>query len=802
MKLRFIAGFGLAAVVVVAMSGGGPSRAQAPQPEATFDMARLARIANVVNEAIAATQTPGAVVMVGRGGQIAYKQAFGNRSTEPAVEPMTLDTIFDLASVTKVVATTTSVMMLVEEGRIRLTDRVAAYIPGFERYGKGEITVRHLLTHVSGLRPDLDMAMEFASYDEAIARAIEEIPTSAPGERLVYSDINFFLLGEIVHRVSGKTLDEFCRMRIFEPLGMHDTMFKPPATLVPRIAPTEKCTQYGWPCDQPGGAMLRGVVHDPTARRMLGVAGHAGLFSTAADLSIFCRMLLDGGRSGAVRILSPMTVAKMASPIPLPGGQARGLGWDMDSTYSSNRGELLPLGSFGHTGFTGTSLWIDPLTKTWVVFLSNRVHPDGKGDVTPLRARVATIVGSAIVNPPSDALRAVRLTGGDFGASGAAPATPPFTPVLNGIDVLKAENFKSLKGRRVGLVTNHTGVSIAGEATIDLLARAPGVTLVALFSPEHGIRGDADEKVDSTRDEKTGLPVYSLYGETTRPTAQTLEGIDTLVFDVMDVGVRFYTYETTMAYVMEEAAKAKIKMVVLDRVNPITGFRVEGPTLDKALLSMVGYFPMPVRHGMTMGELARLFNAENKIGADLTVVPVRNWRREQWFDETGVLWVNPSPNMRNLNEATLYPGICIIEGANVSVGRGTDTPFEHFGAPWMDGPKLAATLNARRLPGVRFYPTSFTPTSGQFKGERCSGVFIIVTDRSALEAVRLGVEAASAIYKQHPTAFEIDKILRLLGSATVLTRIKSGEDAARIAASWSADEGRWRLLRAKYLIYQ
>jgi uncharacterized protein YbbC (DUF1343 family)/CubicO group peptidase (beta-lactamase class C family) len=794
------------ALVLSAVVLAGPARlgAQAPArpPAPSLDAARLGRIADLVNEAVAAKETPGAVVVVGRGDQIVYRQAFGHRAIEPAVETMTIDTIFDLASLTKVVATTTAVMMLVEDGRIRLNDRVAAYIKGFERYGKGAVTVRHLMTHVSGLRPDLDMSLEFASYDEGIARAIDEVPTSAPGERFVYSDINFVLLGEIVHRVSGQTLDQFCRARIFEPLGMRDTMFKPPAGLLPRIAPTEKCTQYGWPCDQPGGAILRGVVHDPTARRMQGVAGHAGLFSTAADLGVFCRMLLGGGRVGAVRILSPLDVAKMTSPIALAGGQVRGLGWDIDSSYSSNRGELLPLGSFGHTGWTGTSLWIDPLTRTWIVFLSNRVHPDGKGDVTPLRARVATIVGSAIVNPPSDALRATRLTGGDFGASGPAPAPPPFTPVLNGIDVLKAENFKSLQGRRVGLVTNHTGRALTGEPTIDLLAKAPGVKLVALFSPEHGIRGDVDEKVDSTRDEKTGLPVYSLYGEITRPTAQMLEAIDTLVFDIMDVGVRFYTYETTMAYVMEEAAKRNIKMVVLDRVNPITGFGVEGPTLEKTLLGFVGYFPMPVRHGMTMGELAKLFNAENKIGADLTVVPVRNWRREQWFDETGVPWVNPSPNMRNLTEATLYPGICIIEAANVSVGRGTDTPFEHFGAPWMDGTKLAAALNARRLPGIRFYPTSFTPTSSQFKGERCSGVFMIVTDRSALQAVRLGVEVASAIYQQHPTSFEIDKILRLLGSARVLERIKAGEDAARIAASWSADEGRWRLLRAKYLIYQ
>jgi uncharacterized protein YbbC (DUF1343 family)/CubicO group peptidase (beta-lactamase class C family) len=798
---RALVGFALAAAVVAGL-GGAHGRAQSIRSIAAFDAGRMARIADIVNDAIAAKQLPGAVVMVGRGDQIAYKQAFGSRSIEPAVEAMTLDTVFDLASLTKVVATTTAVMMLVEDGRVRLSDTVAAHIPGFERYGKGDITVRHLLTHVSGLRPDLDMSMEFASYDEAIARAIEEIPTSAPGERLVYSDINFFLLGEIVHRVSGTTLDEFCRTRIFEPLGMRDTMFKPPAALLPRIAPTEKCTLYGWPCDQPGGVILRGVVHDPTARRMLGVAGHAGLFSTASDLAIFCRMLLDGGRSGAVRILSPLTVAKMTSPLDLPGGQQRGLGWDMDSSYSSNRGELLPLGSFGHTGWTGTSLWIDPTTKTWIIILSNRVHPDGKGNATPLRARIATIVGSAIISPPADAVRNARQTGGDFGGSSAADKPAASDPALNGIDVLKAENFKRLQGRSVGLVTNHTGRALTGEATIDLLAKAPGVKLVALFSPEHGIRGEVDEAVASSKDEKTGLQVHSLYGETTRPTSQMLEGIDTLVFDIADVGVRFYTYETTMAYVMEEAAKRKIKMVVLDRVNPIDGFTIEGPTLDKSLLGMVGYFPMPVRHGMTLGELARLFNAENKIGADLEVVQVRNWKREQWFDETGVPWINPSPNMRNLNEATLYPGVCLIEYANVSVGRGTDSPFEHFGAPWMDGRRLAAALNARRIPGVRFYPTSFTPTASRFKGEPCSGVFMVVTDRKSLKAVRMGVEIASAIYKQHGNVFEIDKNLRLIGSPRVLERIKAGEDAAQIAASWSNDEGRWRLLRAKYLLYK
>ncbi len=797
----------VAAALLSACLAPGFAAAQAvvsPAAGAGLDAARLEGIASLVEEGIRAKQLPGAVVVVGRGDQVFYQKAFGHRALDPSLEPMTLDTIFDLASLTKVVATTTSVMMLLEEGKVRLNDRVAAYIPGFERYGKGDITIRHLMTHVSGLRPDLDMTLEFQSYDEAIARAIEEVPTSPPGERLVYSDINYFLLGEIVHRASGMTLDQFVRTRIFEPLAMHDTMFNPPASLVPRIAPTERCTPLGWPCDQPGAKPLRGVVHDPTARRMQGVAGHAGLFSTGADLAIFCRMLLAGGHYGPARILSPLTVAKMTSPVSLPGGQARGLGWDIDSAYSSNRGELLPLGSYGHTGWTGTSIWIDPITRVWVVFLSNRVHPDGKGDVTPLRAKVATLVGSSVIDPPLDAVRATRLTGGDFSGLAPSPARSAWKgPVLNGIDVLKADGFKLLKGRKVGLVTNHTGRSVEGESTIDLLAKAEGVKLVALFSPEHGIRGQADEDVASSRDQKTGLPIYSLFGETQRPTAKMLEGIDTLVYDIQDVGVRFYTYETTLAYVLEEAAKNKVRVVVLDRVNPIDGWTIQGPALDPTLLSYVGYFPaMPVRHGMTVGELTRLFNTENKIGADIGIVELKGWRREQWLDETGIPWVNPSPNMRTLNEAALYPGICLFEYSNVSVGRGTDTPFEQVGAPWVDGRRLAADLNGRRLPGVGFYPVSFTPTAGRFKGELCQGVFITVTDRAAMNAVRLGIEVAAALQKMGGATFDLDKSLKLIGSPAVVARIKSGDDPARIAASWSDDEARFRLLRSKYLLYR
>ena len=775
----------------------------ARQAAAGFDQARLDDIPPIVEQAISEKKLPGAVVLVGRGDRVVYQKAIGARAVEPAREAMTLDTIFDVASLTKVVATTTSVMKLIEDGRIRLADRVSAYVPGFERYNKANITVRQLMTHTSGLRPDVDLSDMWVGYDKAIELAIEEIPTAPPGERFVYSDINYFLLGDIVKRVSGLPLDRFAKQHIFDPLGMKDTGFTPPASLAPRIAPTEKCTPYGWPCEGPDMQMLRGVVHDPTARRMAGVAGHAGLFSTAADLSIYARMLLNGGRYNGVRILSPLAVAKMTSAASGPNEpNVRGLGWDIDSTFSANRGELLPLGSFGHTGFTGTSIWIDPLTRAFVVFMSNRVHPDGRGDVTPLRARVATIAASAITDPPAEAARARLMTGRDFGAPGPAPARTRALPVQTGLDVLRAQGFAPLSGKRVGLVTNHTGRARDGATAIDLLFAAKDVKLTALFSPEHGIRGILDATVPSAVDEKTRLPIHSLYGDTRRPAPAVLDGLDAIVIDLQDIGARFYTYMTTMAYVMEEAAKRTLPVYVLDRPNPINGWQIEGPALDRDAASFVGYFPaMPVRHGMTLGELARLFNAENKIGANLTVVPMKNYRRDDWYDDTALAWINPSPNMRNLNEAALYPGIGAIEGTNLSVGRGTDTPFEHVGAPWIDGVRLAETLNARGLPGIRFYPVRFTPASSKYAGQECQGVFMIVTDRVALRPVRVGLEIAAALARMHPADYQLDSAARLLGSRDTLTRVKAGDDPAAVAASWGAAESRWRLLRAKYLLY-
>lgn len=764
-----------------------------PAAASAVDPSRFDAIEPLIQKAITDKKLPGAVVLVGVGERTLYHNAIGQRAVVPSPEPMTPDTMFDLASLTKVVATTTSVMILIDEGRIGLNDRVAAFIPGFERYGKGSITIRHLLTHVSGLRPDVDLAESWSGSDTAIALAIEEVPTSVPGTRFVYSDINFFLLGDIVRRVSGELIDRFSHDRIFAPLGMTDTAFSPPESLKSRIAPTADLTP------------LRGVVHDPTARRMGGVAGHAGLFSTAADLATFCRMILGGGMHRGVRILSPLAVAKMTSRAT-PAGERnmRGLGWDIDSAFSSNRGELLPIGSFGHTGFTGTSLWLDPASGMFVVFLSNRVHPDGKGDVTQLRGRVATIAASALASAPS-VVRQSSFTGADFGPSGSLPvSTAAIPPALAGIDVLRADGFALLKGKRIGLVTNHTGRARDGATTIDLLhnsSTANGHTLVALFSPEHGIRGVLEASVPSTTDEKTGLRVHSLYGDTRRPTDAMLQGIDTLVIDLQDIGARFYTYMTTMAYAIEEAAKRKMSVIVLDRPNPIDGFHIEGPTLDTTGLGFTGYFPMPIRHGMTLGELAKLFNGENGIGADLTVVAMKNWRREEWFDATGLPWINPSPNMRNLLQATLYPGIGAIEGTNLSVGRGTDTPFEQLGAPWIDGVQLSDALNARRIPGVAFYPVRFTPASSKYANKECQGVFMIVTDRSALRPVRLGVEIAAMLHTLHGATFELEAAERLFGSKDNLARIRAGDDPAAIAASWAADEARWRLMRAKYLLY-
>lgn len=782
---------------------------------------RLGRMDQVIEASIEKKELPGAVVLVARHGRIAWRKAYGARAVDPQREIMTADTIFDLASLTKIVATATSIMILIEQGNLRLGDSVVQFIPEMKGGGRDAITIEQLLTHTAGFAPDFDLRERWTGYDEAIKRLYREPLRNQPGARFVYSDINYIALGEVVHRVSGQMLDEFARRNIFMPLGMRDTGFNPAAGLRPRIAPTEKrrgqmnyLGDSGENAGPQGEQWLRGQVHDPTSFRMSGVAGHAGLFSTADDLSIFCQMILNGGTYNGVRILSPMGVAMMTRARAIAdNGSARGLGWDVATSFSTNKGDLFPLGSFGHTGFTGTSMWIDPASDSFVIFLSNRVHPDGKGDVGPLRGRVASIVAGSVMDTTvtkareESAQAAAEILAGvarlnSNSARAAANETAADAQVLTGIDVLERDGFKQLAGLRIGLVTNQTGRDRAGRSTIDVLFKAPGVKLSALFSPEHGIRGLADEKVSDTKDEQTGLPIFSLYGESRRPKPEQLKDLDALVYDIQDVGVRFYTYITTLGYVMEEAGKAKLPVFVLDRPNPINGNDVEGPIADADKLSFTAYHTLPVRHGMTIGELAHLYNDERHLNADLRVIKMEGWRRAMWFDSTGLVWMNPSPNMRSLAEAALYPGVGLLETTNVSVGRGTDTPFEVVGAPWLDGQKLASHLNARRIPGVRFIPIRFTPRSSVFKNEECGGINLLITNRAQFQSVLTGIEIAVALHSLFPADWKIDSYARLLVNTDTLERLKRGDSAQELVRSWEPSLENFRRLRARSVLYQ
>jgi uncharacterized protein YbbC (DUF1343 family)/CubicO group peptidase (beta-lactamase class C family) len=782
-----------------------------------FDAGKTPLIKTAIENAISSGQMPGAVFHMERHGE-KVEFVLGDRSVKPAKATMTADTVFDAASLTKVIATTTAVMILFDEGKVKLDAPVRQYIPEFRGTDRDHITVKQLLTHVSGLRPSLPrdpskvgqparlpasnpsasqrLAPPYVwhGYDAGIKVACELPLESPPGTTFRYSDINFILLGEMVRRVSGQTLDVFCAGRIFKPLKMEHSTFNPPAAWLDRIAPTENDDE---------GNMLHGRVHDPAARNMGGVAGHAGLFTCMEDLSRFSRMILGEGELDDARLLKSETVKLMTRVQTPPTVSARrGLGWDMDSSYSRPRGFFpdrkledqppgFPLGSFGHTGFTGTSLWIDPFSKTFVIFLSSRLHPDGKGDVRELYSELGSLAAgsvrhfdfSKVVSSVSPRLKSDEVP-----------------TVLNGIDVLRRQHFAPLAGLKIGLITNHTGHDATRQPTIDLLASAPGVKLVALFSPEHGIRGALDqEKIGDTKDAKTGLPVFSLYGERREPSPEQLKNLDALVFDIQDIGCRFYTYISTMQRAMQAAAREKKKFFVLDRVNPIGGMKIEGPVQpDKE--SFVACHAIPLRHGMTVGELALMMNTERKIGADLTVIRSEGWSRDLWLDETGLPWTNPSPNMRSLSAATLYPGIGLLESA-ISVGRGTEKPFEIIGTPYVNDLRLAHEMNRQALPGVRFIPLRFTPTASTFKDKPCGGVEIIITDREKLNAVDVGLALACVLQKLHPKDFNSKAMDRLLLDAKALKAIQDGREWGGIQEMWDADLNLFRKRRASFLLY-
>jgi uncharacterized protein YbbC (DUF1343 family)/CubicO group peptidase (beta-lactamase class C family) len=754
-------------------------------------------INEAANEAVASGEIPGAVVLVGRGDDILLHRAYGSRRLLPQPAPMTVDTIFDLASLTKPFGTTLAVMRLVERGAIKLDAPLGRYLKEFRDKQYDEITIKRLLTHSAGLAaypPNGTVSAGFPRAASAIAKLPLDYP---PGSAFQYSDTGFILLAEVVRRVSGTPLDRYLEKIVFKPLGLNDTSFHPKAGALGRVAPTEFVN----------GLLLRGEVHDQRARLLGGVAGHAGMFSTSADLSRIIRMLLNRGTLDRHRIFEPATVKEMWEPAPDSRG-SRALGWDVSSSFSKTMAPFFPEGSVGHLGFTGTAVWIDPPTRSYVIVLTNRVHPYGGGAarIRDLRIRVAAAAGSQLFQPP-----VVADPGPISGPAADGPAPERVLPgeaalpperVLTGLDVLADQKFAMLSGHSVGLVTNQTGVDMRGRRAIDLIANAPGVRLQAIFTPEHGLMGQSNTDVPHGHDAATGKPIWSLYGVTRRPTPAMLKDITLLVFDIQDVGARYYTYLATLVYVMEEAAKQRIPVLVLDRPNPINGRIVEGPLMDPDLQSFTAPHPIPVRTGLTIGEFGKLAAAERKIPVSLTVVPLVGWERDRWFDETGLPWVNPSPNIRSVTQALLYSGVGLLEATNLSVGRGTDLPFEVIGAPWIEPRGLAEALNRQGLRGVRFDPIWFTPTADVYASTSCGGVRIVVTDREAIRPVTVAFALARTLRERHRDQFRPESIQNLLVNRSTMWAFLRGEVLDRLVAWAEVDRSSFLNRRASYLMYR
>lgn len=707
-----------------------------------------------IEQALADGKMPGCVVAIGRRDRVLFTKAYGERSVQPERVAMTSDTVFDLASLTKPVATATSIMILVERGLVSLDAPASKYVP--ELASLPPFTVRQLLLHESGLVADTVIDDWKHGTAAGLKLLAAHKMAAQPGEKFIYSDAGFIVLGEIVKRVSGSDEAAFASREIFGPLGMSETMFLPSQELKKRAAPTE----------QRDGVFMTGDVHDPRAFALGGIAGHAGLFSTAADLSRFARAMLGRGELDGHRIFSCAT-ADLFFTKPSTSLGGRTLGWDSDSTYAKNRAKSFSLHAFGHGGFTGTALWIDPDLDLFVLFLSNRVHPDGKGAINPLVADLGELAIAA-------------------------------TSTATGLDVLRDDHFKELAGARVGLVTNTSARTRDGKSAIDVFKDATEVKLTALFSPEHGISADRDALVG---DSKYGdVTIYSLYGDRFAPPSEVLKGLDAIVFDLQDAGVRFYTYASTMRRAMKVASDAGLRFVVLDRPNPIDGVDVQGPIFS-GKTSFVNHGALPVRHGMTIGELARLFASEDGTGAKLEIVKMKNWHRDAYYDATGLPWTSPSPNLRSIAEVVLYPALGLVEGTNVSVGRGTEAPFERLGAPWIDGGALAHTLASAKLPGVSFAEATFSPESSIYKGETCHGVSVSVTDRATFEPIRTGVAIAIALTTAYPMTWRIEKMDGLLGDARTLDAIRSKRPLDEIVRSWDEGLAAFKAKRSGFLLY-
>lgn len=886
------------------------SHAEAQSPVAPPDFTAAS---NLINDAIAYHHLPGAVLVVGHSGHVVFDHAFGNRKLdgEPGLdgkpspaEPMTEDTIFDMASLSKNLATATSIMQLYEQGKLTFDEPVQQILPDFNPTNhpeRAKVTVRMLLTHFSGEAPDVNLkdpwGLAKPDKAEGIHRALTTPLQSAPGELFRYSDINFILLGAIVEKLSGEPLDVYAQEHVFKPLGMVDTRYLPvdkacgPHKLIgaaiawqpaPRGHSRYKCPAGDWstslltriaptthddesksdPAANPHFDMLtRGTVHDPTTRRMGGVAGHAGVFSTAHDVSLYAQALLDrlAGRPSNFPLkqstLELMTTPEQPGHNPqqliaaneatkaaiahgemgaqpglaphypaIHGQDLRGYGWDIDTAFSKPRGMVFPIGSFGHTGFTGTTLWMDPGSDTYVVLLTNAVHPRGGPPISNLRGEVATAVA-----------RALHL----YPAVEPASAT---TQTLTGIDVLESDHFTELTTLasqhngilRLGILTNQSGVDAHGRRTIDILSTdlpktIPASKLTTIFSPEHGIFGAHDTtSFGPETDPTTNLRVTSLYGPhdaDKRPSHDQLKDLDAVIIDLQDAGVRTYTYEAVTGYFLEAAAHEQrdfhhtLNIVVLDRPNPIGGLAVQGPVSDPGHENYTDYGQVPLRHGMTLGELARFYNSTKHIDAPLTVVALQHWTRSEFYDQTGLPWINPSPNLHNLNATILLPGLTMLEATNATVGRGTPTPFELIGAGlppkdkttgaqpsvWFHAADVVAALDARHIPGVTFAASTTTVDNDPihpYHGQTIEAVRITITDRNTLDSPELGVELLSTLHKLYPEQFHLARAANLLASKSTLDAITRGDDPRSIAATWQPGLSDFNTAREQYLLYK
>ncbi|HDV8351029.1 TPA: DUF1343 domain-containing protein [Burkholderia vietnamiensis] len=769
----------------------GPFRAadawaQADAPAASQ---QAAAIDAAIAAEIADGHLAGAVVVTGDADGARVRVARGARVTGEQAEPMTADTVFDLASLTKPVATAVAIMQLAERGMLGLDMPAAHYWPAFGTNEKVGITIRQLLAHVSGLPAGVSSARALRSRAAVLADIVAMAPVATPGTRVRYSDVNYVVLGEIVRRVSHRPLDAWCAEHVFGPLGMTSATFRPAAPLSARVAPTVVRD----------GRLLRGRVHDPVAAALGGVAGNAGLFASADDLARFARMLLNGGTLGATRVLSARSVAELETPLPADTpSELHTPGWAVGPPLVANRYRLPPVGALQHLGYTGTALWIDPVTRRFAIVLTSRLYPDETGTAMPLRALVVGIVSSAAA-PVTPAQIAARVPPMADALAAAVRPPPSRGPVLAGIDVLAASGYAAVAGKRIALVTNRSGFDRFGRRTADLLAHAPGARLVALFAPEHGLGTGVDDTFGDSVDAATGAVVHSLYGERRTIAPALLADVDVLVVDLQDAGVRFFTYLATLGYALEAGAAAYRPVIVLDRPDPLGADAFGGPVADAGPSTFTRYYALPLAPGMTIGELARLFNDRLQIGATLSVVPLANYARTMRFDDTGLGWLPPSPNLRDTAALSLYPETGLVEGAAVSVGRGTATPFGVVGAPWIDARSVADDLRAMRL-AATFSPVRFVPTEGPYRGRLCEGVRIERLP-GATRPGEIGLALALVLHRRYPARFRIDAIRASVGSREVADMLEAGRSLDDIEALVAAQNAAFAPERAAFLLY-